>query len=163
MKILLWRKRKTMNKNDAEMLAKAICDEQDRREWDSKLIHSPQEIQRRAKVRDRENEKEIQQILSKMPEKQRNLLDFIFHVVIPIWCLVWLGLLLFNKPLLMFLFFIAVIGVIVYFRQKDVKKWKSKSWHCKNEKCDTAIYDGLIAFFVIILVITEAILLFIFN
>lgn len=152
-----------MDKKDAEMLAKAICDEQDQREWDSKLVHSPEEIQRRAKVRDRKNEEEIQQLLSKMPEKQRNLWNFIFHAVIPVGILVWLGLLLFNKPLLMFLYFVALIGVIIYLKQKEVDKWKSKNQHCKNEKCDTAVYDGLIILFIIILVATEAFLLIVFN
>ncbi len=152
-----------MTEEEAKMLAQAICDEQDQREWDSKLIHTQKEIQRRSKVQRRKQEERIQQSLSKMSGKQRTTWDIIYHVVLPVGLLIWFGLFIFNQPLLMFIFMMAVIGIIVYFRQKEVKKWKSKTWHCKNEKCDTIAYDGLIALFILVLIITEVILLWIFN
>ncbi len=148
-----------MTEQEAKMLARALCDEQDQREWDSKLIHSQEEIQRRSAVQRRKQEESIQQTLSRMPEKERPKWDFIFHVGCPVWILIWFGFFLYDNAFGMFLYIMATIGVIVFFRQKEVKKWKAKTWHCKNDKCDTIAYDGLIALFIGILIVTEFILL----
>lgn len=46
-----------MEKKDAEMLARAICDEQDQRERDSKLVPSQEDILRQSRARMREQQR----------------------------------------------------------------------------------------------------------
>ena len=48
---------KNMDKKDAEMLARAICDKQDQRERDSKLVPSQEYLLRQSRARMREQQR----------------------------------------------------------------------------------------------------------
>lgn len=65
-----------MDKKDAEMLARAICDEQDQRERDSKLFPSQEDILRQSRARMREQQRRHEEDCRHMTAKQKEVADW---------------------------------------------------------------------------------------
>lgn len=97
--------------------------------------------------------------MTKEQKKTADWMQFLGYLL----SLITILLFILDQPLLFLLFATGLAGVCLYFRHRTVKKWKAKSWHCKNEKCDTTLWDGTLIFLVVITVICESILLFLFH
>ena len=150
-----------MDKKDAEMLARAICDEQDQRERDSKLVPSQEDILKQSRVRMREQQSRHEEDCRHMTAKQKEVADwaqFLGYLL----TLIIIVMFILNQKLLFLIFMAGLAGICLFFRHRTVAKWKAKTWHCKNEKCDTSLWDGALIFLVVITVVCESILMFIF-
>lgn len=150
-----------MDKKDAEMLARAICDEQDQRERDSKLVPSQEDILRQSRARMREQQRRHEEDCRHMTKEQKNFADWMQFLGY-LLTLIIIVMFILNQKLLFLIFMAGLAGICLFFRHRTVVKWKAKTWHCKNEKCDTSLWDGVLIFLVVITVVCESILMFIF-
>lgn len=150
-----------MDKKDVEMLARAICDELDQRERDSKLVPSQEDILKQYRTRLREQERRHNEDCRHMTKEQKDFSDwmqFLGYVI----SLITIILFFTNQKLLFLIFMAGLAGICLFFRHRTVSKWKAKTWHCKSEKCDTSLWDGALIFPVVITVVCESVLLFLF-
>lgn len=150
----------SMDKNEAEMLARAICNEQDQRERDSKLVPSQRDILRQQRTRLREMSNHDNQI--KVGKDIQNEVDlmFFFELLLGILFIITFC---FNMKLIMLLCSAALITFFSMSKHREVKLSKKYQTQWTKNKVDTSIWNIFIVATIFGTIICEAILFFLFN
>lgn len=132
-----------MNKDEAEMLARAICNEQDQRERDSKLVPSQRDILRQQRTRLREmNDNPCNQI--KSGKKIQNEVDlmFFFELLLGIAFIIAFC---FNMKFIMILCSVSLIIFFSMSRHREIKLSKKyQTQWTKNKNIDASLWNILI-------------------
>lgn len=151
-----------MDKNEAEMIAKAICNEQDQRERDSKLVPSQEDILRQQRTRLREFSNNYESNRIKVNPKVQNKIDLLG------WFEFLLGTLFiitfcFNMKLIMLLCSAALITFFGMSKYQEIKDSKRHKTQWTKNKTDTTVWNMLIVMTIFATIICEAILFFLFD
>jgi len=149
-----------MDRNDADMIARAICDEQDQRDRDSKIFPSQSDLLRKFRTDLRNSNRSYSNNSNKVSKEIQNKSDMIYCIGY-ILAILFMITFCMNMKFLMLLCSIAIISLFAIMRHREVKLCKKNKWNKKEP--DTMIYDMLIVMVIFATVIAEAILFFLFG